>query len=111
MLDALRDISPKVDSKEASEQPRDSQTSTIPKEPEADPLSFLSASPNEEDGAFSPPDVDVSSEQEQVLDARTSSTASLSSSDSNRREQRSEPSENGTETEEDEGMVLVGRPA
>jgi lysophosphatidate acyltransferase len=102
MLDALRDISINVEAKQASEQPRDSQTTTIPKGSEPDPLSFSSGSTDE-----GVPDNDVSSEQVQVLDARTSSMASLGSSDSNH---RSEPSENGTETEEDEGMVLVGRP-
>ncbi|KAE9407233.1 1-acyl-sn-glycerol-3-phosphate-acyltransferase [Gymnopus androsaceus JB14] len=46
MLDALRDISPKVDSKtQASEQPRDSQTSTIPKESEARPSLILVSFP------------------------------------------------------------------
>jgi len=100
MLDALRDISLKV---EPERQPRDSETSTK-QGSELDPLSFTTFSTKEDEGTVSPPD--VSPEHK----ARTSSTASLASSDSNNRDQRSEPSENGTETEEDEGMVLVGRP-
>jgi len=105
MLDALRDISVKPTTEEAAESPRDSEpTSTEPQ-----PDSASSSVPKTEDqGILSSPDIQHIGPTE-VFEARTSSRASISSSDSNRR--RSEPSENGTETEEDEGMVLVGRPA
>ncbi|KAF8827256.1 hypothetical protein HHX47_DHR5000997 [Lentinula edodes] len=101
MLDALRDISVKVEPAPA-EEPRDLPPPTT----SSDPALVSSPSNTKEEGAFSPPDVNP----EQVLEARTSSVVSIASSDSNHREQRSEPSENGTETEEDEGMILVGRP-
>ncbi|KAJ3828667.1 hypothetical protein F5880DRAFT_1472127 [Lentinula raphanica] len=108
MLNALRDISVKVEKQAPAEQPRGLQP-TFPNEFQSDPSSSLS-SPNiveVEDASSSVPDV----HPEQILEAtRTSSVVSISSSDSNHVEQRSEPSENGTETEEDEGMVLVGRP-
>ncbi|KAJ3736166.1 hypothetical protein DFJ43DRAFT_990141 [Lentinula guzmanii] len=104
MLDALHDISVKVEV--PAEEPRGPQP-TIPNEIRSDPSTTLSSPNTEDEGAFSPPDVNP----EGILEAtRTSSVASISSSDSNHREQRSEPSENGAETEEDEGMVLVGRP-
>lgn len=94
MLDALRDISFNIELEKGYGQPRNSETSTN-KGSELDPLSLTTSSTNEDEGT--------------VSQVRTSSTASLAS-DSNHRDRRSEPSENGTETEEDEGMVLVGRP-
>ncbi|KAJ4479047.1 hypothetical protein J3R30DRAFT_2709636 [Lentinula aciculospora] len=103
MLDALSDISVKVEKQGPAEEPRGPQP-TIPTEFHGIPSSFSSSHNIEDEGAFPLPDV----KPEHVLETtRTSSVVSIASSD---REQRSEPSENGTETEEDEGMVLVGRP-
>jgi len=101
MLDALRDISFNIELEKGYGQPRNSETSTN-KGSELDPLSLTTSSTNEDEGTVSPPDVSPEHGSVEV-------TASLTS-DSNQQDRRSEPSENGTETEEDEGMVLVGRP-
>ncbi|KAK7470130.1 1-acylglycerol-3-phosphate O-acyltransferase [Stygiomarasmius scandens] len=91
MLENLRDISVKVPSDGPETSTRD-----VPPAPQA----IDSASPvARDDTTPAPPD-------SHPLEVRSDSKDSISSSSGSSRR----PSENGTETEEDEGMVLVGRP-
>lgn len=48
---------------------------------------------------------------EPILEASNGSSASIASSSTSSHNWKSEASENGAETEEDEGMILVGRPS
>lgn len=89
MLTALREISVKVPPSESAEQSDDRATPT-PSAPSA-PSAPAEVAPSKE----VPPPVPSKSEF-------------TSSSDS--QSLRKDGSETGTETEEDEGMVLVGRP-
>ncbi|CAA7259911.1 unnamed protein product [Cyclocybe aegerita] len=93
MLEALREISPKVpsesSSKAAASNPQEEKVRE-PAEPVADLLLPTSPVPN-------------------TL-TKKSSSSSIASSAASSVVRNTNSSENGTETEEDEGMVLVGRP-
>jgi lysophosphatidate acyltransferase len=101
MLAALRDISVKVPpgQQEKAEDPLHVSVQPIPT-PLTVPVTTASVA-------------DISSAGlDAALEASRGSKESLASSSSSNSQsiQKYEGSENGTETEEDEGMVLVGRP-
>lgn len=113
MIDALRDISVKV--------PAEKTTDVSPSgaEEAQDPLPSITMSsdgpslsptpspgPSDRDGQISPPPETSRAIDQGLTSARQGSTASIASSSTGVRT----ASENGTETEEDEGMILVGRP-
>ncbi|THU91903.1 1-acylglycerol-3-phosphate O-acyltransferase [Dendrothele bispora CBS 962.96] len=100
MLDNLRDISVKVDSDEPGKSTQNISSTQEATEPAPSFPAVASVG-----SSLPPPDL-----SSPFSEARSDSKDSLSSSPTSSR-RPSEPSENGTETEEDEGMVLVGRPA
>ncbi|KAH9948783.1 1-acylglycerol-3-phosphate O [Amylocystis lapponica] len=102
MVAALREISPPLS-------PSKSIESTIlpagPEVPSVDPLSASAASPLPEES-------EAMQHDEPEPQSRSESRASTHTSEdlSSPARSRIDGSENGTETEEDDGMVLVGRP-
>ncbi|PSR73428.1 hypothetical protein PHLCEN_2v10720 [Hermanssonia centrifuga] len=111
MVEALREISPPVPSTIPSEKPSttapetSAKTSVVttaePKQPKStEPLAAV-PSP-----ILPTPDIAPVS----MPESRSESRASTSASDDFSSASRQEESETGVETEEDEGMVLVGRP-
>lgn len=102
MVQALRDISPKVPSGQAEKDTK-YEADISASQPEAVTPQLIS-----------PPDkVQTSTQQIPTAGSGLESSASLamSSSTSSLHTWQSGGSENGGETEEDEGMILVGRPA
>ncbi|KAF8165679.1 hypothetical protein B0H34DRAFT_647462 [Crassisporium funariophilum] len=106
MLETLRDISEKVPSGKRSSHPE--SQSAAPRD-SSTPLDNAASLLGSSSGVI--PD-----SAEAVLETKGSSSSLASSSFSsepshNRRKMSSSTTENGAETEEDEGMILVGRPS
>ncbi|KAH9482335.1 1-acyl-sn-glycerol-3-phosphate acyltransferase [Psilocybe cubensis] len=100
MLEALRDISPKVS---AEKETLESQKPTT-----QDPKLAKSHGGPLESAAVSI--IAVSEHTEDLVTKKSNSSSSIASSLTSSERRKANMSEAGTETEEDEGMILVGRP-
>ena len=99
MLDTIRDLFAKLD----SEQPEDSrqnlrQEESVSRNSQAGPISTTLS-----------PDIGIDLESLETIPDITGSSSSLASSASSHQRTR-DANETGAETEEDDGMILVGRP-
>lgn len=101
MLEALREISPKVpvEHHQIKEEPEDEARDQQPTDFESQKPQVVAASP-----------IIATILGPTIIDA-ASSSVSLASSTASSSEQWKSGSEAGTETEEDDGMILVGRPS